>query len=59
MILTHDNLVLLAKTLGLAWLMGFFLLAVVFAYRPSRRAFYERAANSVLRQDDRPPEARP
>ena len=46
--MTHDILVYLSKTVGLIWLMGFFLIVVVLAYRPSARAAQDRAARSIL-----------
>ena len=46
--MSHDSLVLIAKTFGLIWLMGFFLIVVVLAYRPSARAGHDRAARSIL-----------
>ena len=46
--MTHDTLVFIAKTFGLIWLMGFFVIVVVLAYRPSARAGHDRAARSVL-----------
>lgn len=48
----HDVFVFVAKTFGLFWMMGFFVIVVILAYRPSRRAGYERAARSVLPADD-------
>ena len=45
---SHETLVLLAKTFGLFWMMVFFVIVVVLAYRPSRKAAHERAARSVL-----------
>lgn len=50
--MTHDVLVYLSKTVGLIWLMGFFLIVVIRAYSPSRRAAQERAARSVLAEED-------
>lgn len=50
--MTHDLLVYLSKTVGLIWLMGFFLIVVVLAWRPSARAGHDRAARSIL-----PPES--
>ena len=41
--MTHDLLVYLSKTVGLIWLMGFFLIVVIRTYSPSRRATYEAA----------------
>ncbi len=46
--MTHDLLVYLSKTVGLVWLMGFFVIVVIRAYNPARRAAYEAAARSVL-----------
>ncbi|MFV0491911.1 MAG: cbb3-type cytochrome oxidase subunit 3 [Pseudorhodobacter sp.] len=46
--MSYDLLVYLAKTVGLIWLMGFFIIVVIMAYSPSRRAFYDRAARSIL-----------
>jgi cytochrome c oxidase cbb3-type subunit 4 len=48
--MTHDLLVYLAKTVGLIWLMGFFLIVVIRAYSPSRRKAYDQAARSVLEE---------
>lgn len=45
---SHETLVVLAKTFGLFWMMAFFLIVAVLAYRPSRRAAYERVARSIL-----------
>lgn len=47
----HETLVHLAKTFGLLWMMGFFLLVAWFAYRPAYRARHERAGQSVLLDD--------
>ncbi|MBC7285398.1 cbb3-type cytochrome c oxidase subunit 3 [Hoeflea sp.] len=46
--MSHDTLVFIAKTFGLIWLLGFFLIVVVRAYRPSARAAQDRAARSIL-----------
>ena len=46
----HDALVLFAKTFGLIWMMGFFLIVVVLAYRPGARSRHDRAARSILGQ---------
>lgn len=51
--MTHDTLVYLSKTVGLIWLMGFFLIVLIRTYNPRRRADYERAARSVLNPRDR------
>ena len=50
--MSHDVLVYLAKTVGLIWLMGFFLVVVIRVYSPSRRRAYDRAARSILKHED-------
>ncbi len=52
--MSHDTLVLIAKTVGLIYLMVFFLIVVVQTYRPSRKAASDRAARSILSAEDRP-----
>ncbi|GAB1478638.1 hypothetical protein MASR2M74_11860 [Paracoccaceae bacterium] len=52
--MSHDLAVFLAKTFGLFYLMGFFILVVIHTLRPSGRAAAERAAHSVLAVEDRP-----
>lgn len=51
--MTHETLVYLSKTVGLIWLMGFFVIVVIRAYSPSRRASYDRAARSILDEENR------
>ncbi|HRY26307.1 MAG: cbb3-type cytochrome c oxidase subunit 3 [Geminicoccaceae bacterium] len=51
---SHETLVVLAKTFGLFWMMGFFVIVAVLAFRPSRKAAYERVALSILPGADRP-----
>ena len=50
--MTHDLLVYVAKTFGLLWMMGMFLVVVQRAYRHRHRASYEHAARSVLLRHD-------
>lgn len=49
--MSHDLLVYIAKTFGLIWMMGFFIIVAIRAYSPKRRAGYEHAARSVLMQE--------
>lgn len=49
--MSHDLLVLLAKTLGPIWMMGFLVIVAVRAYAPSRRAAHDRAARSILPEE--------
>lgn len=48
--MSHDTLVLLAKTFGPIWMMGFLLIVALRVYAPSRRAAHDRAAKSVLQE---------
>jgi cytochrome c oxidase cbb3-type subunit 4 len=50
----HDTLVAIAKTVGLFLLMGGFLAAVVYAFWPSKQDKFDRAARSVLDDEDGP-----
>lgn len=51
--MTHETLVMIAKTFGPIWMMGFLLIVVIRAYSPSRRAAHDRAARSILKPDAR------
>jgi cbb3-type cytochrome oxidase subunit 3 len=46
--MTHDLMVMLAKTFGPIWMGGFFLIVFLRAYNPRRRAEHERIARSIL-----------
>lgn len=50
--MSHDAFVLFAKTFGLLWMMGFFIIVAIRAYWPSRRAAYERVARSILPDEE-------
>ncbi|MGV8953709.1 MAG: cbb3-type cytochrome oxidase subunit 3 [Cypionkella sp.] len=52
--MTHDFALFLAKTFGLFYLMGFFILIVIHTYRPSHKARADHAAQSILTTEDRP-----
>lgn len=49
--MSHGDFVFIAKTFGLIWLMGFFVIVVIWAYSPSRRTTYDRAARSILEEE--------
>ncbi|MBB5221601.1 cytochrome c oxidase cbb3-type subunit 4 [Amaricoccus macauensis] len=51
---SHDTLVVIAKTVGLFLLIAMFLAAVVYAFWPSKKAKFDRAARSVLDDEDGP-----
>ncbi len=46
--MTYETLAFLAKTFGPIWMMGFFIIVVIRAYNPKRRAAHEKAARSIL-----------
>ena len=46
--MTHETMVIIAKTFGLFWMMGFFVIVAVRAYRPGARAAQDHAARSIL-----------
>lgn len=52
--MTHETYVIIAKTFGLLYLMGFFGVVVFQTCRPSRKARAEHAARSILTDEDRP-----
>lgn len=52
--MSHETLVIIAKTVGLAYLMAFFLIVVIQTYRPSRKKAAEHAARSILTGEDLP-----
>jgi cytochrome c oxidase cbb3-type subunit 4 len=50
----HDTLVAIAKTVGLFLLIGMFAAAVAYAFWPSKKDKFDRAARSVLDDEDGP-----
>ncbi len=52
--MTHETFVIIAKTFGLFYLMGFFGIVVFQTYRPSRKSRADHAARSILTSEDRP-----
>ena len=52
--LDHGTLVWFSKSFGLFYLMALSLAVVVYAYWPSNRKRFDNAANSILREEDRP-----
>jgi len=50
--LEHDTLVWFSKSLGLFYLIGLSITTVVYAYWPSNKKTFDRAAKSVLRKED-------
>ena len=54
MSVTFDDLVWFSKTFGLFYLMAFFAIAVAYAYWPSNRATFDRAATAIIDDEDKP-----
>ena len=52
--LSHDTMVALAKSFGLFYLMALFLAAAAYAFWPSLGERFDRAAKSVLDDEDGP-----
>ena len=50
----HLNLVLYAKTYGLFYLLGMFIAVIVYACWPSNKNRFNKAAQSVLEDEDTP-----
>ena len=50
--ISHELLVLLAKSLGLIWLMAMFLSVLVYCWWPGSKARFNRAAESILDVED-------
>ena len=52
--IAHEDLVWLAKSAGLFYLIGLSVIVLVYVYWPSNKKRFERAAASVLNEEDRP-----
>ncbi|HMM15130.1 MAG TPA: cbb3-type cytochrome c oxidase subunit 3 [Parvibaculum sp.] len=52
--LDHGTLVAFAKSFGLFYLIAMSLVAVAYAFWPSKQAQFERAANDILDNEDTP-----
>jgi cytochrome c oxidase cbb3-type subunit IV len=50
----HDNLVWLAKSAGLFYLIGLSIIILAYVYWPSNKKRFEQAGASILHDDDRP-----
>jgi len=50
----HDDLVWLAKSVGLFYLVALSIVIVTWTYWPANRKRFEQAAVSILDDDDRP-----
>ena len=52
--LNHDSLVWLSKSIGLLYLVGLSVVIVAYVYWPSNRQRFDRAADSILEDEERP-----
>lgn len=50
----HDMLVWFSKSFGLFYLIGLSLAVLAYAYWPSNKMRFDRAAQEILLDDDRP-----
>lgn len=50
----HNTLVWFSKSLGLFYLIGLSIIVLIYAYWPSNRKSFDRAAASILRDEDKP-----
>ncbi len=51
---TYEDLVWFSKTFGLFYLIGLSAIVLTYAYWPSNRQAFDRAASSILERDDKP-----
>jgi len=52
--MTYDSVVWFSKTFGLFYLIGLSAIVIAYAYWPSNRKEFDRAAASILEGDDKP-----
>jgi cytochrome c oxidase cbb3-type subunit 4 len=52
--MVHEDLVWLAQSFGLFYLIGLSVIALVYVYWPSNKKRFERAAAAILDAGDRP-----
>jgi cytochrome c oxidase cbb3-type subunit 4 len=50
----HDTLVWFSKTFGLFYLIGLSVLAVAYAFWPSKKKEFDEAATGILTDEDKP-----
>jgi cytochrome c oxidase cbb3-type subunit IV len=50
----HDTLVWFAKTFGLLYLIGLSLIVLAYACWPSNKKRFDKAADAILHDEDRP-----
>lgn len=50
----HETLVWFSKSYGLLYLLGLSLAVVLYAYWPSNKDSFDKAATSILESEDKP-----
>ncbi len=51
---SYDALTYVSKSWGLFYLMGFSIAVLIYAFWPSKKQVFDRAANQILDDDDKP-----
>ena len=54
MTIDHDTLVWLAKSFGLIYLLAMSLVVLVYAYWPSNKRRFDKAAETIFQKEDKP-----
>lgn len=52
--LEHNTLVWFSKSFGLFYLIALSIIALIYACWPSNRGMFDRAARSILHEEERP-----
>ena len=52
--MAHDDLVWFAKSFGLFYLIGLSVIVLVYVYWPSNKKRFDRAAQAILHDEDKP-----
>ena len=52
--LSYETLAHFAKSWGLFYLIGLSICVLIYTYRPSKKATFDRAARQILDKDDKP-----
>ncbi|WP_373090112.1 cbb3-type cytochrome c oxidase subunit 3 [Sneathiella sp.] len=50
----HETLVAIAKSYGLFYLIGLSIAVLIYTFWPSNKKPFDRAANSIIDDEDRP-----
>lgn len=54
MSLAHETTVWFSKSYGLFYLIGLSVAVLIYTYWPSNKQHFDKAADSILRDEDRP-----